>query len=129
MFGLTWKRIVDANAENRESAKGEYRVYRQLCWMKHSLPKMQDMRVVTDQSFELVFGPHTDERAINHAWFSLEHAGRLTEITISLVANKLGNDEIRTELDALTERRSDLSRRASERFGATNPFEIDNQKE
>jgi hypothetical protein len=29
----------------------------------------------------LLFGPYVDERAIDNAWFVLEHAGRLTEMT------------------------------------------------
>lgn len=123
--GANWKDVVKANCE-RGGAPGnieaEYQVYQQLCWMKHSLPKMQDMRVEAKDQVSLIFGPYTDERSINHAWFAMEHAGRLTEFVIAFLMNDLGTDETRSELHALGERRSALTKRAIERFGQENPF-------
>jgi hypothetical protein len=83
---------------------------------------MQDMRVEAD-GVSLIFGPYADERAINHAWFSLEHAGRLTELVISLLIDEFGTDETRNALRSLAERRAVLHKRAIERFGQDSPFE------
>jgi hypothetical protein len=123
--GLNWKEIVKRNCESGGAlghVEAEYQVYQQLCWMKHSLPKMQDMRVETKDRVSLIFGPHTDERALSHAWFSLEHAGRLTEFVIAFLLNELGTDETKTELQSLGEKRTTLTKRAIDRFGQENPF-------
>lgn len=124
ILGSNWKKSVRANCEHLGDvalAKTEYQVYRQLCWLKHSLPKMQDMRVETD-GVSLIFGPHTDERAISHAWFALEHGGRLTELVVSLLLESYATNETRAELEAITETRLALRQKAIERFGQENPF-------
>jgi hypothetical protein len=123
--GGTWRKIIKANCENGgapDIADPEYKVYQQLCWMKHSLPTMQDMRAEPKNQFSLIFGPHTDERAINHAWFALEHAGRLTELVVGLLISDFGTDETRAALQALGEKRTMLHQRAIDRFGQDNPF-------
>lgn len=125
LFGATWKELVRANCEHygeADRAELEYQVYEQLCWMKHSLPKMQDMRVEED-GVSLVFGPHTDERALSHAWFSIEHAGRLTEFVIALLMNYLGTEETRATLQALTAWNAKLREKAIARFGRVSPFD------
>lgn len=125
ILGGSWKRIVATNCEQlggRDTTESEYQVYRQLCWMKHSLPKMQDMRIDARDRFSLIFGPYTDERAISHAWFAMEHAGRLTELVISLLMDEFGNDQTKSALELLGRKRAALSKRASERFGQENPF-------
>jgi hypothetical protein len=125
VLGKDWKRLVAANAlqlGGAENSESEYQVYQQLCWMKHSLPKMQDMRVERD-GVVLIFGPHTDERAINHAWFALQHAGRLTELVISLLSNDFGSDTALEGLTAAALTRVRLQTAAIERFGGENPFE------
>ncbi len=122
--GRNWKDVVKANCEHAGvpgNTEPEYQVYQQLCWMKHSLPKMQDMRVELD-GVSLVFGPHTDERAISHAWFSMEHSGRLTEFVASLLIEEFGTQETKTALKVLGETREALKKRAIERFGQENPF-------
>jgi hypothetical protein len=124
ILGLNWRDLVTTNCERgggAEQANAEYQVYQQLCWMKHSLPKMQDMRVGVD-GVGLIFGPHTDERALNHAWFSLEHAGRLTELVVALLMGDHGTEETSARLKALGEKRAVLTKLAIERFGQDNPF-------
>ena len=79
------------------------------------------MRVEPD-GVSLIFGPHTDERAISHAWFALEHGGRLTELVILTLLGSYGTDETRAELGVITERRLALRQKAIERFGQENPF-------
>lgn len=125
LFGTNWKELVKANCHSfgaGDAAEREYQVYEQLCWMKHSLPKMQDMRVEND-GVSLIFGPHTDERALSHAWFSMEHAGRLTEFVIALLIGEFGNDETRAALKALAVRNAELRKLAIARFGHENPFD------
>lgn len=125
LFGMNWRALVKANCEHHgeaSHAEAEYQVYEQLCWMKHSLPKMQDMRVA-EEGVSLIFGPHTDERAVSHAWFAMEHAGRLTELAASLLMQTLGAEEARSALKALTAKRQELFNKAVARFGGQNPFE------
>jgi hypothetical protein len=124
-LGTSWKQVVKVNFERLGAptyAESEYQVYSQLCWMKHSLPKMQDMRV-TAEGAELQFGPYTDERAVNHAWFALEHAGRLVESTISLLIDTFGCPNVRDDLNSLSSRREALKQLAIGRFGSFDPFE------
>jgi hypothetical protein len=124
LFGANWKDLVRANSEHygaAEHAEPEYQVYEQLCWMKHSLPKMQDMRVEED-GVSLIFGPHTDERALSHAWFAMEHAGRLTEFVIAQLINEFGTEETRTTLHALVTKNTELRNVAIARFGQESPF-------
>ena len=126
VLGLNWFELVKKNVEqfNGGDHDKEYKVYKQLCWLKHSLPKMQAM--LSEQGgvcFNV--GPYGDERSINHAWFSIEHAGGLAEFVLSaldkppdeitsLIENKLGK---------VTKVRKTLHDRAIERFGTDNPFE------
>ena len=125
LFGTNWRALVKANCEHYGEAgraEVEYQVYEQLCWMKHSLPKMQDMRVEED-GVSLIFGPHTDERAVSHAWFAMEHAGRLTEIVASLLMQSLGTEETKSALKELTAKRQELFNKAIARFDGQNPFD------
>lgn len=125
LFGVNWRDLVTANCEYFGAparAEPEYQVYEQLCWMKHSLPKMQDMRVDQD-GVSLIFGPHTDVRALSHAWFSMEHAGRLSEFVMALLVDQLGTDETRVELRALARENARLRDMAIARFGQGNPFD------
>ena len=89
--------------------------------MKHSLPKMQNMRVEED-GVSLIFGPHTDDRAVSHAWFAMEHAGRLTEFVASLLMQSLGTEEKKSVLNDFTAKRQELLNEAIARFGGQNPF-------
>jgi len=125
LFGVNWKELVKANCEHygaADRAEAEYQVYEQLCWMKHSLPKMQDMRVDRD-GVSLIFGPHTDERALSHAWFSMEHAGRLTEFVMALLIDEFGTEETRAGLQARARENTRLRNMAIARFGRENPFD------
>jgi hypothetical protein len=125
VLGTNWREVVRLNTKDSGDvtvAEREYQVYIQLCWMKHSLPKMQDMRVESDGKVGLIFGPYSDERSINHAWFSMEHGGRLTEMVIGLLAAKLGDLLLSTALSAVTQTRDSLRQCAIARFGDDNPF-------
>jgi hypothetical protein len=123
-LGGHWKDVVTANSDHLGDgtcAESEYQVYQQLCWMKHSLPKMQDMRVEQGE-VALLFGPYTDERSINHAWFTLEHARRLAELVIALLLPDYGSVEAKAALHAIGEQRAHLREKARMRFGLDNPF-------
>lgn len=125
LFSTNWKELTKANCEYLgapERAESEYQVYEQLCWMKHSLPKMQDMRVEED-GVSLIFGPHTDERALSHSWFAMEHAGRLTELVGLLLLKELGTEESTAALESLAARNAELRSIAVARFGRDNPFD------
>lgn len=124
LFRANWKELVRANCEHHgaaDRAEAEYQVYEQLCWMKHSLPKMQDMRIDED-GVSLIFGPHTDERALSHAWFAIEHAGRLTEFVMALLMDEFGGEETRSALQGLAQENARLRSAAVARFGQDNPF-------
>jgi hypothetical protein len=125
VLGTNWREVVRLNTKDSGDvtvAEREYQVYIQLCWMKHSLPKMQDMRVESDGKVGLIFGPYSDERSINHAWFSMEHGGRLTEMVIGLLAAKHGDSLLSAALSAVTQTRDSLRQCAIARFGDDNPF-------
>lgn len=125
LFGTNWRELVRENCEHYGEARladAEYQVYEQLCWMKHSLPKMQDMRVEED-GVSVIFGPHTDERSVNHSWFAMEHAGRLTEFVASLLMPSLSTEETRSALKVLVAKRQQLFNKAIARFGRQNPFD------
>jgi hypothetical protein len=70
----------------------------------------------------LIFGPHTDERALSHAWFAMEHAGRLTEFVTALLMDKLGTEETRATLQTLAAKNAELRNLAIARFGQESPF-------
>jgi len=127
IIGLNWEQLVKANVEHFGGGdhKNEYRVYKQLCWLKHSLPKMQVM-IREDDGVRFNFGPYSDERSISHSWFSMEHAGRLTEFLLSLLDSPSEiSSLIKGHLDKVTQMRNVLHERAKERFGTDNPFEPD----
>jgi hypothetical protein len=63
---------------------------------------------VDQDGVSLIFGPHTDERALSHAWFSMEHAGRLTEFVIALLMGEFGSEETREDLRVLAQKNADL---------------------
>lgn len=123
ILGKSWKRVVKANCKHlgyEQAAERLSEIYKQLCWMKHSLPKMQDMRVEENQ-ISPVFGPHTDERAISHAWFALEHSGRLTEWVISLLLKAFNTLEMEQERQGLATKQRTLTEKAIKRFGQEIP--------
>lgn len=126
ILGTNWREVVRMSIEDLgddpTAVEREYQVYTQLCWMKHSLPKMQDMWVERDGKVGLIFGPYSDERSINHAWFAIEHSGRLTEMVIGLLVAKFGDEELAKTLNGLTQVRDSLRQSAVARFGDASPF-------
>ncbi len=125
-FVQYYPQLIKKNYENAghlEHYKKEYRIYKQLCWMKHSLPKMQDI-IIRAGNAEFQVGPYTNERSINHAWFSIEHGGRLAEFVIDCVLKSgEGDDSLLNELQETGKIRENLNKKALERFGSDDPFE------
>lgn len=78
----TYKELVEFNC-SKFNLDGNYEVqlYKELCWMKHSHPVMQDILINVHAQF--VIGPYTDERAIHNSKLIIEQSGRLTEFLIS----------------------------------------------
>lgn len=120
----SYKQLVEYNyaLKNMESNSHlEYKVYRQLCWMKYSHPAMQDVALV-DAKFQFLIGPHTDERSIKHAWFSIYHSGRLAELTIGNLCTLSDMEVVQTKLEMLAKIRDDLDKKTVARFGSIDLF-------
>lgn len=119
----TYKNIVTKNCKhNNQNPDEALKVYKQLCWMKHSLPKMQDM-IKEQDGFRCQFGPYSDEKSISHAWFSIQHAGALTEYLLSYIINSFKNYDLHEKLKILSTTRNKLDEKGKIRFGANNPFD------
>lgn len=79
--GGGYKKLVEKNYSYKgfaSASDNEFKIYQQLCWMKHSHPVMQGL-LLKDNRVHFQIGPYTDEKSINHAWFCIEHSSRLTE--------------------------------------------------
>ena len=67
-------------------------------------------------------GPYSDERSINHAWFSMEHAGGLAEMVIEQIHPALFKlipgiiSEQRQEFKKIVAIRDSLHVKAMKRF-------------
>lgn len=100
----TYKDLVEHNCNKMEGqVNDEWRIYKELCWMKHSHPVMHDVLIENDlMRFQI--GPYTDERALGNAKFILVQSGRLTEMFISSISfpeSILSNDEYKIKLERL----------------------------
>lgn len=119
-----YRKLVEENCNNlnlNSQINGKYEVYKQLCWMKHSLPKMQGVIAKPDGIY-FQYGPYSDERSINHIWFAIEHAGELTEFALSKLINFTIFSSLGEKLNFLSEKRAVLHKKAIERFGKNDPF-------
>jgi hypothetical protein len=109
-----------------------FRVYRQLCLAKHANPLLQS-RFGVDVRTDVVVhsnGPDTSERAVQVAWFALQHAAGL--VCIALVdfyeshLHKYCDSDmltaLRQALDAIGADRERLEAAAVARWGADDPF-------
>lgn len=114
-LGVTWYNMVKENYKylNSDFVDNEYKIYKQLCWEKHSLPIMLDM-IIKDNLAHYKAGPYDSEFSINRAWFCMEHSGRLAEMIIGVC--------FEMELNEIIKIRSELHERAIKRFGTKNPF-------
>lgn len=82
----TYRDLVDHNCNIMEGqVNDEWRIYKELCWMKHSHPVMHDV-LVENEFMKFQIGPYTDERALENAKFILVQSGRLTEMFISVIS-------------------------------------------
>ncbi len=121
-----YKNIVIKNCEYFENKNhdAEWKVYKQFCWLKHSLPKMQEM-IKEKDGLRFQFGPYTDERSINHAWFSVHHAARLAEFLLFYISDSFENgDSIKERLKILKVKRDKLDEKAKNRWGTDDPFDF-----
>ncbi|CDZ76122.1 hypothetical protein BN59_00388 [Legionella massiliensis] len=123
----TYKKLVEHNCQKvGVPSEPEVSVYRQLCWMKHSHPIMQDIQINNDKA-KFLIGPFTDERSISHAWFAIEQSGRLTEMLISHIVfpkGLLSDSDLnvkRQMLLDLTNMRDRLNKKAQARFNILAP--------
>lgn len=119
-----YKNLVKKNYSYKDleaHSDNEYKVYKQLCWMKHSHPIMQDLLLI-DNNIQFPIGPYTDEKSINHAWFTIEHSGRLTELVIGNLVNLKDEESIKSNLESLAKIRGKLHQKVLARFGSNDPF-------
>jgi len=125
MGGKTWEQIVNSNYKhfNLTNPVAEYRIYKQLCWMKHGLPQMTKL-IEKDGGAEFLYGPYTSDRSINHAWFAMYHAGRLALLAISTVLSQAPKplDSVLTERDQLTLLMEALNAKAAKKWPDPSPF-------
>ncbi len=117
--------LVDLNYKHRgvkQYSKYEYYVYTQLCWIKHSHPNMHSLKKIGDSRVRFKYGPYTDEQSINHAWLSMQHAGRLTEMVLGSTNIPQLYPILHNELIQLSKLRANLDQKATVRFGKIDPF-------
>lgn len=106
-------------------SKYEYYIYTQLCLIKHSHPDMHGLKRLENARVMFKFGPYIDEKSINHAWFSMQHAGRLAEMVIEFSNITQQNDRLTNEFSYVNELRNALDQKAKARFGTKDPFNND----
>jgi len=86
-----------------------------------SHPTMQDIQINNNKA-NFQFGPYTDEKSINHAWFTIEHSGRLTEMLMSHMIfpdGLLSNSDLKKKndtLNSLMNIRKILNQKAQKKF-------------
>lgn len=122
--GGGYEGLVRANCKHfnmHDQADGEYKVYRQLCLMKHSHPKMIGIDIV-DQNVLFQTGPYINDNCINNTWYSILHSGRLAEMTIDSISLVKKNVRLTEKLAELSIFRARLYKKATERFKTEDPF-------
>ena len=109
-------------------SNAEYRVYRQLCWAKHSNPLLIKQHGISRSGNSFFFnnGPDTSDQSVKAAWFALEHASALSLIAIiSFIINHVPKErqpEVIKKYDELGKQRKILESRAKKRWGTKDPF-------
>jgi len=125
---LTREGVCADNKDQIESmVAAQYKVYSQLCMVRHSNPmyQMQHGMHRTSDGVESINGPDASPNAIRVAWFCLEHGIRLCMIALASFANSFLPLEERTSLkkeyDEIAQTCSELAEKASARFGTKDP--------
>jgi hypothetical protein len=116
--------VVDAERETGF----QYRIYRQLCMAKHSNPlfQMQHSYQLQNGNVVAMNGPDTSGSAVRAAWFALEHAARLSFLSIaSYVEGHVPIDQrgdLKHRIESIGVECQRLAKKAAERFGTEDPF-------
>ena len=126
---LTQKALVSLGLDNLESRTPElYKTYSQLCMAKHANPLYQMQRGLqrSDGGVQAVNGPDISNDGVRSAWFALEHGARLCLMAgASFIENfvpKDQRDRLQKHLADIGVGCNDLSSKAAERFGSSDPF-------
>lgn len=118
---------LDAPDPDRQ-AKIEYRVYSQLCMVKHANPlyQMQHGHQLINGSVVASNGPDTSEPAIRAAWYALEYSVRFVCVAVhSFILNHVSveaRDPLVQELNNVIQGVKQLNERAKQRWGTKDPF-------
>lgn len=108
--------------------KTDYRVYQQLCLVKHLNPLSQAQHgfVFDGENVMARNGPDVTEPAVRGAWFALEHAAAFTFIALaSFISNHISSEKqppLTRELNAIGAGRKALEASAKARWGTEDPF-------
>ncbi|MCL5260912.1 MAG: hypothetical protein M1561_04450 [Gammaproteobacteria bacterium] len=128
VFGKNWLEIISCNKEIYDETfinDDEYNVYKQLCWMKHSLPCLQGMSYDKDEEAVWVsFAPRWDNNAVRIASFALQHSGRYGQLAVgSLFINHAITNELieKKQFEAST-LRLQLHNEGITKYGNSSPF-------
>ncbi|MDE3038296.1 MAG: hypothetical protein KGJ21_07615 [Pseudomonadota bacterium] len=111
LLGKTWYEIVLTNVDgDKKIASKEYNIYRQLCWMKHSLPQLvSTLRINWEKkTVSLVSAPYYDETAIYNGSFVLFHISKLAELVIQSLVTSF-DTKFSNELEKLAPRSKNLA--------------------
>jgi len=106
----------------------EYKVYRQLCLVKHANPILQSEHGFweDDDNMGPLTGPDTCEEAVRVAWFALEHAAGFTFVALATFVQGNLSGLIPVQLwERIVEignRRKKLEAQAKQRWGTEDPF-------
>lgn len=126
---LTKEVLMKLGAQDAEKQTDlQYRVYRQLCMAKHSNPlfQMQHGYQLRNGNVVVMNGPDTSKSAIRAAWFSLEHAARLSFLSVAAYVeshvpiNEQG--DLKSKIKKIGAESQRLSIKAAEKFGVEDPF-------
>jgi hypothetical protein len=105
--------------------EAEYRVYRQLCMVKHANPLIQRQLGIEVEGAVTVFnGPDCSEESIRAIWFGLEHAARLASfaaVRFARVHLPGVHLDLVKRIEAVASHRKQLERRAKSRWGTADP--------
>jgi hypothetical protein len=109
-------------ADIDSQTNAQYRIYRQLCMAKHANPLFQTQLgyQLRDEYVLAMNGPDTSESAIRVAWFSLEHAARLSFLAVAVFVNsQISPDrrgDLKSKIETIGAGSQELARKAAQRF-------------
>lgn len=119
-----YKTLVDHNYAAKDMkpyADLEYNLYKKLCQIK-DLHLIKQDQVRTNDKMMFTVEPGFDENSIRHAWFCIQHSGRLTELAIGNLCGLSDVVYVLAKLEELASIRENLNKKAITRFGSTDPF-------